>query len=513
MKIKKYLLYLLIFVVAGAITVSIFYTLRDRDDADVATASQTDTENDQEANENKDDEAVADDNNGKAEDMTEEDVEDIENYYTSTSGEFNNYGFICPEGWTLEESTGGSRIVLTNTEADSSSAETMMIMVEKIDSFQSADEPEGIVEGYITLSEEDPIGGEPIVKKSIKIDQFNTEITGYVYKSGFSRKSDEDNGDDGRETEDEIYTDEIDMLTYLSDGDYIYIMKYMSSGIDIGPAQDTFTGFLSTFSFESGISQTREEDGSSSTNILILGVDSGMGRDWGRSSARSDINMILHINLETHQSTIVTVPRDLWVPITGHNEGKINGAYTMGGPELAVETFENFSGLEIDNYIITDFDGFIPLIDFLGGVTVEVNEDLADGFSGSYLSKGVHHLNGEQALALCRNRHRSGDGTTPGGAWAREREAAKVIKALYEQKTTLEKIIALPAFGNFLLKYTWTDLDFIDILKLLPVLGNIDPNDMDIRGVPSYSQTIGKASAVVHYEEETKQLFEEIADQ
>ncbi len=277
--------------------------------------------------------------------------------------------------------------------------------------------------------------------------------------------------------------------------------------------REAFTDFLSTFAFESGISPTRSEDGSLSTNILILGVDSGLGREGGRKSARSDINMIVHINLETHEATIVTVPRDLWVPINGHNDGKINGAYTMGGPGLAVKTFEDFSGLEIDNYIITDFDGFIPLIDFLGGVTIEVNENLADGFSGSYLSIGVHHLNGEQALALCRNRHRSGDGTTQGGAWAREKEAAKVIKALYEQKTTLERIIALPAFANFLLRYTWTDLDFVDILKLLPVLGNIDSNDISIRGVPSYSQMIGKASAVVYYEDETKQLFEEVAGQ
>ena len=512
MKIKKYLLYLLILIVAGAIAVSIFYTLRDRDDADVASESQTDTENDLETAGDKDDKTITEENNGEAE-VTIEEVAEIKNYYTSTSGEFNNYGFICPEGWTLEEGAGGSRIVLTNTEADPYSAETIMIMVEKLDSFKSADEPEGIVEGYISLSREAPIGGEPILNKNIKIDQFDAEITGYLYKSGFSKNSDKEDSGDDQKTEDENYADEIDMLTYLSDADHIYIMKYMGSGIDIGSAQDTFKDFLSTFSFESGIPQTREEDGSPSINILILGVDSGLGRDFGRSSARSDINMILHINLENNKSTIVTIPRDLWVPIEGHNEGKINGAHAMGGPELAVETFENFSGLEIDNYIITDFDGFIPLIDFLGGITVEVNEDMADGFSGCYLSKGVHHLNGEQALALSRNRHRSGDGTTPGGAWAREREAAKIIKALYEQKTTLEKIIALPAFGNFLLKYTWTDLDFMDILKLLPVLGNIDPNDMSIRGVPSYSQMVGKASAVVHYEEETKQLFEEIAGQ
>ena len=513
MKIKKYLLYLLILIVAGAVIVSIYYTLRDRDDTDTVPASQTDTENDPETAGEKGDETVPDENNISTEDVIEEDIEDIENYYTSTSGEFKNYGFICPEGWTLEESYNGNRVVLTNTGSDFSSAETIMIIVEEKDSFRSEDEPEEIIEGYILLSGEAAISGEPIVGKNIIIDQFSAEITGYTYKSGFSKNSDKDNGTDDQKTEDDTYTDEIDMLTYLSVDDHIYIMKYMGSGIDTGLARDTFTGFLSTFSFESSIPQTRNEDGSPSINILILGVDSGMGRDWGRSSARSDINMILHINLETHQSTIVTIPRDLWVPIEGHNDGKINGAHAMGGAELAVKTFENFSGLEIDNYIISDFDGFIPLIDFLGGVTIEVNEDLADGFSGSYLSKGVHHLNGEQALALSRNRHRSGDGTTPGGAWAREREAAKIIKALYEQKSTLERIISLPAFGNFLLRYTWTDLNFMDILKLTPVLGNMNPDDISIRGVPSYSQMIGKASAVVHYEEETKQLFEEIAAQ
>ncbi|MFO7972317.1 MAG: LCP family protein, partial [Desulfobacterales bacterium] len=73
-------------------------------------------------------------------------------------------------------------------------------------------------------------------------------------------------------------------------------------------------------------------------------------------------------------------------------------AHAIGGNELAVETIEEFSGLEIDNYIITDFDGFVPLIDFLGGVTIEVTEDLSDGFSGCYLDKGVHHLDGTQAL-------------------------------------------------------------------------------------------------------------------
>ena len=96
---------------------------------------------------------------------------------------------------------------------------------------------------------------------------------------------------------------------------------------------------------------------------------------------------------------------------------------------------------------------------------------------------------------------------------AREREAAKVVQALYEQKITLEKVIKLPAFVNFLLNYTWTDIGFKDIVRLLPVMGKIESNDITLRGVPSYSKMIGKASAVVHYEEETEIMFEEIKNQ
>jgi LCP family protein required for cell wall assembly len=209
----------------------------------------------------------------------------------------------------------------------------------------------------------------------------------------------------------------------------------------------------------------------------------------------------------------VTIPRDTWIDIPGHGEGKINGAHAIGGNELTVKAVEQLSGLEIDNYIITDFDGFIPLIDFLGGVTVEVGEDLSDDFSGCYLSKGVHHLDGQQALALSRNRHRSGDGSTQPGAFAREKEAAKIIVALLEQKSTFERIVAMPLFINYLLNYTWTDLGFKDVIRLLPVMGKVRANDIEITGIPSWPQSFGKASAVAYDEEATAELFEEIKSQ
>jgi len=507
MRLKKYLLYFLILIVAGAITVSIFFALKDRKGDEAAGKANAQTVED-EAGETGDGE-VGQDIETAAEEEKEEALEKepevFEDHYTSSSSAFTAYTFRCPDGWTITEEDSGKTLMVSNAEMLSSSVNpsSEYIMI-KVEGSASLDEgPESLIASY---TETASAGGYELIE-GLTADTAaeNIDITGYSYNSGLA--GNEDSAEGGE------MPGEVDLLAYIEEGDDIYIVKYIGSGIEKDAAISTFTGFLKDFEVGSEISGGLAAGEAGSMNILILGVDSGLGRDWGRRSARSDINMILHINLETYGATIVTIPRDLWVPIPGHNDGKINGAHAIGGPELAVETFEDFSGLEIDSYIITDFDGFIPLIDYLGGVTIEVNENLADGFSNCYLSKGVHHLSGEQALALCRNRHRSGDGSTQGGAWAREREAAKVIKALYEQKTTLEKILALPAFADFLLRYTWTDMSFMDIMRILPVLGSIGTPEIELRGVPSYSKMIGKASAVVHYEDETSQMFEEIKNQ
>ncbi len=355
----------------------------------------------------------------------------------------------------------------------------------------------------------------------------------------------------------------IDYFTVLESADSFYCIKYISANKNFNLAKNTFIEFLENFNIGNNLGKLNSDNiGSSSNgnisnsinisnsnnssissekaaknnvennndinknsnkesksdenskiNILVLGDDSGMGRPGGRVNGRTDIIIILHLNLQTCKGTAVTIPRDTWVEIPGYGEGKINGAHAIGGMQLTIKTIEKLSGLKIDNYIITDFDGFVPLIDFLGGVTIEVGEDLSDGFSGCYLTKGVHHIGGKQALALARNRHRAGDGTTQGGAFAREREAAKIVVNLLEQKSTIQRIIAMPLYINYLLKYTWTDFTLRDILKILPVLGKIKAGDIEIIGIPSWPQTIGNASAVVYDAEATAELFEEINSQ
>lgn len=486
MNIKKILRYLAIFVILGLVAVGVVLTLSKKKVSETSSGRENVTE---------------EQGNGGIGEKNIVSSQDKENYYTSTSADFPTYSFICPDGWSLFEEEGGRRVTIKNFQDEeniSFPVEAILIMVEPFSKFKEEFKEEKDVSeidtiinnSYLEVTEN--LDGVSLIEDTIFIDGVEAKLLGYTYDSHL-------NGSAGNE--------DVDILSYVEKNGYVYVLKYMGSNVDKEKSKNTFKSFISTLSFKREGESVRKDDKSPSMNILILGDDSSYDRPGGRVSGRTDIMILFHINLETYQATIVTIPRDTWVEIPGHSEGKINGAHAIGGVDLTIKTVEKLSGLDIDNYIITDFDGFIPLIDFLGGVTIEVEEDLADGFSGCYLNKGVHHLSGEEALALCRNRHR------PGGAYARERESARVILALYEQNSSLRNILKFPAFINYLLKYTWTDFDFIDFLKLIPVLGKLDSQNIEITTIPSWPQMVGDASAVVYDEEETRELFEKIKNQ
>ncbi len=241
-------------------------------------------------------------------------------------------------------------------------------------------------------------------------------------------------------------------------------------------------------------------------NFIIWGDDSAADRAGGRVSGRTDINLFVHLNLDTRKAYIVTIPRDTWF-----GGRKINGYHAVGGHDYAVGKFEQFVGGKIDFYAITDFDGFPPLINWMGGVTVTVEENIADGFSGCYLGPGVHHINGAQALALTRAR--KGRTLYGGGAYAREKQSAMMIAELLLQKKGMVNSGNLGSFMGTLGQFIYTNISMAQAAEILPVLLSMNREDIMVTTFNSWPQWFGKSSAVGYNEAEKNAFFQNILNQ
>jgi len=241
-------------------------------------------------------------------------------------------------------------------------------------------------------------------------------------------------------------------------------------------------------------------------NFIIWGDDSAYDRPGGRVSGRTDINIFVHLNLDTHKVYLVTIPRDTWF-----GGRKINGYHALGGNAGALSAFERFTGAKIDFYVVTDFDGFKPLIDYFGGVDTTVEENIADSFSGCYLAPGINHINGTQALALSRARH--GRSLYGGGAYARVRQSAMLLADLLLQKRSIVNSGNLSNFLNTMGQYVWTNISLSQAAQILPVMISMNREDITITTFNSWPQWFGKSSAVGYNETEKNQFFRNILNQ
>lgn len=148
------------------------------------------------------------------------------------------------------------------------------------------------------------------------------------------------------------------------------------------------------------------------TNWLIVGTDSRADLSEQQrtdlstgdaAGARTDTIMLVH-NPPSGRPMIVSLPRDLYVPIPGIGDSKINAAFNSGGPQLLVRTVQDLTGIRIDHYAEIGFGGFDTLVDAVGGVDVCLDQPINDPKAGPPLKKGCHRLNGKQALTLVRSR-------------------------------------------------------------------------------------------------------------
>ncbi|MCH6160638.1 LCP family protein [Streptomyces marispadix] len=198
------------------------------------------------------------------------------------------------------------------------------------------------------------------------------------------------------------------------------------------------------------IVEDRPETGEG-TNYLIVGSDSREGlsaqekqelHTGSAAGKRTDSMMILHVG--SGGPTLISLPRDSWVtipPFTGSKSGKhydntqqtkLNAAYSQDGAPLLVRTVEHNTGLKIDHYAEIGFGGFAQIVDAVGGVEMNIPQDIKDKNSGADFKKGKQVLDGKQALSFVRNRH-AGTGDSDLG---RTKNQQKFLAALANQTAT-----------------------------------------------------------------------------
>jgi anionic cell wall polymer biosynthesis LytR-Cps2A-Psr (LCP) family protein len=113
-------------------------------------------------------------------------------------------------------------------------------------------------------------------------------------------------------------------------------------------------------------------------NLLLLGVDQTYD-DKGHvmdGPGRADTIIVVSMNPKQGKSHVVSIPRDTRVRIPGRGTAKVNAAYVYGGPELVAETVEGLIGIPVDRYAVVDFNGFVGVIDAIGGIEVDVDKNM-----------------------------------------------------------------------------------------------------------------------------------------
>ena len=156
-------------------------------------------------------------------------------------------------------------------------------------------------------------------------------------------------------------------------------------------------------------------------SMLLIGVDSS--KDGVTSGYNADVLLLATFNPKTLRVTLTSVPRDMYLK-TACSNGKyrrINTTTWGSSSSCAVQTIEKLFGVDIDYYAKINFKGVVQLVDSVGGIDVNVDYPICEqsssrgwGANKVYVEAGKQHLNGEQALALARNRHKPNDGSKTG---------------------------------------------------------------------------------------------------
>lgn len=199
--------------------------------------------------------------------------------------------------------------------------------------------------------------------------------------------------------------------------------------------------------------------------FLLLGVDSLDSST--ATNTRTDTIMVVKLDLENGNASLVSVPRDTYTAIQGHKAQKINAAYNFGGPELTLDTVNNLLGTDIKHYLVMDYGFVEDMVNIIGGVTVDVpmkmdyEDTWADPPLKIHLEPGVQKLNGNEAIQFLRFRH--GYVNQDLGRVEAQRQFVSAFMDKIKSPTT---ILKAPLLLKSYDKYTRSNMPFSEIIKI-----------------------------------------------
>ena len=298
-------------------------------------------------------------------------------------------------------------------------------------------------------------------------------------------------------------------LILLTGGGFIYYQ------INFSAAVNGITGHKVNYSAgEENPNQGRTGDILSGPRINILLLGSDTDQKFGTSAGGATVylaqtDIIITIDPTTKAVGMLSIPRDFWINIPGYGMGKLDEAFEHGygigqggfdgAVDLSRKTIEEDFGIPINYYAWVGLDGFVKVIDTVGGVDVDVTHPITDdtypddvgnntsdiyAYKRLYISPGPQHLSGPEALEYVRSRH-----ADLVGDFGRSARQQQVLNSLKVKLSNASIIGELPQLANDLNGFVKTDMQLPDILKVANFARTIDTNKINrVILEPPYSQ-------------------------
>jgi LCP family protein required for cell wall assembly len=217
--------------------------------------------------------------------------------------------------------------------------------------------------------------------------------------------------------------------------------------------------------------------------VLLLGSDDDL--KFSKDHVLTQSMILVRVTPATHRVVMLSIPRDLWVPISGGGTAKIDAAYANGGARSAIATVQQNFNVHVDHYVWTGLRGLIALVDAVGGVDMVAGNPVLDDFyprdldaSNPYAYQrvavlpGAQHMNGAQALQYVRSRH--GDVREDFGRSERQQQLLLALRAKIKGMSPAN----LPDIAGALNNEMTTDMSLGQLSGLLPVVSGLSIGDV-----------------------------------